>query len=181
MVSNNKKVTEDIKVKKRDGRKEVLDVNKISLAIERCFKNGLGWSDADATTATAKVTKSVVNILNKKHENTHDVEDIQKVIIQQLWARGYDDAATQYTLFKEQRKKQRLETPADPELRKMVDDDAKYFPSALQYYQFISKFAKWNEELGRRETWGECVDRVIGFFEKGSFYKKLSEIGRAHV
>jgi ribonucleoside-triphosphate reductase len=163
------------KVKKRDGRLDDFNPNKISLAIERCFKNGLGWSDDEAATATAKVLKSVVNILNKKAGATHDVEDIQKVIIQQLWARGYDDAATQYTLFKEQRRSQRLETPVEPALRKMVEDDAKYFPSALQYYQFVSKFAKWNEELGRRETWGECVDRVIGFFEKHEFYKKLSD------
>ena len=163
------------KVKKRDGRLDDFNSNKISLAIERCFKNGLGWSDDEAATATAKVLKSVVNILNKKAGTAHDVEDIQKVIIQQLWARGYDDAATQYTLFKEQRRNQRIETPVDPELRKMVEDDAKYFPSALQYYQFISKFAKWNEDLGRRETWGECVDRVIGFFEKHEFYKKLSD------
>jgi ribonucleoside-diphosphate reductase alpha chain len=163
------------KVKKRDGRIDEFNENKIASAIERCFKNGLGWSDDDAATATAKVTKSVVNILSKKTDSNYEVEDIQKVIIQQLWARGYDDAATQYTLFKEKRRNERLETPVDPELRKMVDDDNKYFPSALQYYQFLSKFAKWNEELGRRETWGECVDRVMDFFAKNNFYKKLSE------
>ena len=164
-----------VNVKKRDGRLDKFDANKISKAIERCFKNGLGWNDEDTANATAKVTKSVVNILSKKTDTQYEVEDIQKVIIHQLWARGYDDAAIQYTLFKEQRRKERLNAPVDPVLRKMVDEDNKYFPSALQYYQFVSKFAKWNEELGRRETWGECVDRVIGFFAKQSFYKKLSE------
>ena len=163
------------KVKKRDGRLDDFNQNKIHSAIERCFKNGLGSSDSDAAVAAAKVAKSVVNIFSKKTEPVYDVEDIQKVIIQQLWARGYDDAATQYTLFKEQRRKERVESPVDPELRKMVDEDAKYFPSALQYYQFVSKFAKWNEDLGRRETWGECVDRVMGFFAKNDCYSKLSD------
>lgn len=176
MVNSKKVVSvESMQVKKRDGRTENFDSNKVTSAIERCFKNGLNATDEEAAVSASKVTKSVINILNKKAEPTVSVEDIQKTIIQQLWARGYDAAAEQYTLFKEKRRQERLESPVSPELRKMVDDDAKYFPSALQYYQFISKFAKWNEEAGRRETWGECVDRVMGFFAKHDFYKKLSE------
>lgn len=176
MVNSKKVVSvESMQVKKRDGRTENFDSNKVTSAIERCFKNGLNATDEEASVSASKVTKSVINILNKKAEPTVSVEDIQKTIIQQLWARGYDAAAEQYTLFKEKRRQERLESPVSPELRKMVDDDAKYFPSALQYYQFISKFAKWNEEAGRRETWGECVDRVMGFFAKHDFYKKLSE------
>ena len=176
--SSKKSGVDGVQVTKRDGRTEDFDSSKITLAIERCFKNGLGASDEEATTSAAKVTKSVINILNKKTETKLFVEDIQKTIIQQLWARGYDAAAEQYTLFKEKRRQERLESPVSPELRKMVDDDSQYFPSALQYYQFVSKFAKWNEDLGRRETWGECVDRVINFFAKHDFYKKLSEQDR---
>ena len=176
--SSKKSGVDGVQVTKRDGRTEDFDSSKITLAIEKCFKNGLGASDDEATTSAAKVTKSVINILNKKTETKLFVEDIQKTIIQQLWARGYDAAAEQYTLFKEKRRQERLESPVSPELRKMVDDDSQYFPSALQYYQFVSKFAKWNEDLGRRETWGECVDRVINFFAKHDFYKKLSEQDR---
>ena len=36
------------------------------------------------------------------------------------------------------------------------------------YQTFIhrSRYARWMPELGRRETWGETVDRYIGFFVK---------------
>ena len=147
--SSKKSGVDGVQVTKRDGRTEDFDSSKITLAIEKCFKNGLGASDDEATTSAAKVTKSVINILNKKTETKLFVEDIQKTIIQQLWARGYDAAAEQYTLFKEKRRQERLESPVSPELRKMADDDSQYFPSALQYYQFVSKFANWNEDLGK--------------------------------
>jgi ribonucleoside-diphosphate reductase alpha chain len=180
MVSNSKKVQEAAitlkKVKKRDGSLDNFDPHKIALAIERCFKNGLQSTDEEAQTAGIKVSKAVVNIFNKKTEGeTVEVESLQRLVIQQLWALGYFDAAEQYTLFKEKRRQERVDHPVDPALRKMVDEDNKYFPTALQYYQFVSKFSKWNDELGRRETWGECVDRVIGFFEKNEFYGKLSK------
>lgn len=177
MAVNSKKTTsvDGMQVKKRDGRTESFDSNKVMMAIEKCFRNGLNASEEEASSSAAKVSKAVINLLNRKTEGTLFVEDIQKTIIQQLWARGYDEAAEQYTLFKEKRRQERLEFPVSPELRKMVDDDARYFPTALQYYQFVSKFAKWNEELGRRETWGECVDRVMGFFSRHDFYSKLTE------
>lgn len=179
MVSNVKKLVVCAlnlkKVKKRDGSLDSFDSHKISLAIERCFKNGIGSSDEEAQAASVKVTKAVVNIFTKKDEVEIEVESIQKVIIQQLWALGYFDAAEQYTLFKEKRRQERVNHPVDPALHQMVEEDHKYFPTALQYYQFISKFSKWNEGLGRRETWGECVDRVMNFFSSKESYGKLSE------
>ena len=38
-----------------------------------------------------------------------------------------------------------------------VRADQAHFPTPLQYYQFISKFARWREADRRRETWRECV------------------------
>jgi hypothetical protein len=39
-------------------------------------------------------------------------------------------------------------------------------PLATQYQQYIhlSRYARWSDELGRRETWAETVDRYIAFF-----------------
>ena len=38
---------------------------------------------------------------------------------------------------------------------------------ALQDYTFVSKYARYNEELKRRETWDEAVGRVKNMhFEK---------------
>ena len=69
MTSHAKKslmTVETMKIKKRDGRLDNFETSKISLAIERCFKNGLQSTDEEAQVASIKVSKAVVNILNKK-------------------------------------------------------------------------------------------------------------------
>ena len=38
------------------------------------------------------------------------------------------------------------------------------FPTALQTYVHRSRYARWVDELGRRETWPETVARYINFF-----------------
>lgn len=37
------------------------------------------------------------------------------------------------------------------------------FVTDLQRVQYLDKYAKWNDQLGRRETWPETVERVIHF------------------
>ena len=164
------------KVKKRNGSVVAFEASKIASAVERCFKNGLQSTDEEAQVAGLKVSKAVANIINKKtYEEPIEIEALQHTVIQQLWALGYFEGAEHYTIFKQKRKQERVNHPVDPELRRLVDEDNGYFPSALQYYQFISKFSKWNEELGRRETWGECVNRVMAFFAKQDFAEKVTK------
>jgi ribonucleoside-diphosphate reductase alpha chain len=38
-------------------------------------------------------------------------------------------------------------------------------PSIYQEFIHISRYARWREDLGRRETWDETVDRYIDFFK----------------
>lgn len=38
------------------------------------------------------------------------------------------------------------------------------FVTPIQALQYYDKYARWSQELGRRETWSETVERVIGFF-----------------
>lgn len=41
----------------------------------------------------------------------------------------------------------------------------------FQQYIHISKYARWREDLGRRETWMETVQRYVDFFDKRFDYK----------
>lgn len=38
-------------------------------------------------------------------------------------------------------------------------------PTQYQQYIHLSRYARWDDTLGRRETWSETVDRYIRFFE----------------
>ena len=46
-------------------------------------------------------------------------------------------------------------------------------PSIYQDFIHISRYARFNDELGRRETWDETVDRYINFFKKRTNDNKL--------
>ena len=37
-------------------------------------------------------------------------------------------------------------------------------PSFYQQFIHLSRYSRWQNDKGRRETWGETVDRLIGFF-----------------
>jgi ribonucleoside-diphosphate reductase alpha chain len=46
-------------------------------------------------------------------------------------------------------------------------------PSIYQDFIHISRYARFNDELGRRETWDETVNRYINFFKKRTNENKL--------
>ncbi len=47
------------------------------------------------------------------------------------------------------------------------------FVTPIQALQYYDKYARWNPELGRRETWQESVFRVISFFHKELDKRKI--------
>ena len=38
-------------------------------------------------------------------------------------------------------------------------------PSLYQEFIHLSRYSRWREDLGRRETWSETVERLINFFK----------------
>lgn len=42
------------------------------------------------------------------------------------------------------------------------------FPSYYEEFIFISRYARWLEEEGRRETWFETVTRLVNYYEKAA-------------
>jgi ribonucleotide reductase class II len=56
------------------------------------------------------------------------------------------------------------ETYTQEELTKLAfADSARYFPTALQQFQFFDKYSRFDYTLGRRETWLETVTRAVDF------------------
>ena len=59
-------------------------------------------------------------------------------------------------------------------VRVAFDQDDQYFPTPLQRFQFMDKYSRWSDELGRRETWNETVTRTVDFLRELS-QNKLSD------
>lgn len=142
---------------KRDGRTVPFDWSKVQRAVTLCF-NATGLSDPDTADAIAQ---GVVNTLTVTGQMAPSVEDVQRLVIQQLWARNLCQQAEQYQNYREQRRQARLRTPVRADVQERFDEMKRHFPTDLQAYQFMSKFSRWREGDRRRETWHETVyDRV---------------------
>lgn len=159
---------------KRNGREVKFDPTKIADAVERCITNGLHQPKAIAHDVSQHVVGCVLNLLFHSTPPV-TVEDIQNLTIQQLWANGHFDAAEHYTIYREERRKARLASRLTPEHQALMDADVRHFPTPMQYYQFLSKFARWREEDQRRETWGEACARTVAWFRKQTKLHVITE------
>ncbi len=150
--------------RKRDGTTVPFDPDKIKAALNKCF-NSLSWpDDRDQVQVVDEVTHSVIAILAAQGQTSPEVEEVQRLVIQQLWASNLFDAAEHYQNHREQRRQARLAQTVPPAYAAAVAEDAQHFKSPIQVYQFQSKFARWSDVTKRRETWREACDRIMGWF-----------------
>lgn len=159
---------------KRDGRRAPWDPERITRAIALAFyaarhdeaqnphaddaahRFGLGFTDfADV----CEITQLVVNTVERKAQDGHDpsVEEIQDVVEMMIAARGHWDVAKRYVIYRAQRAQIRLAAHKD---------------NGLQDYIFLSRYSRYREDLGRRETPAEAFTRVMDM-HRAHFADKL--------
>ncbi len=168
-------VIADWTVRKRTGQAQKFDHNKIIQAVSRCYTNQMGWSLPDAVAKGKSVAARVVSVLAGGEQASFGIEEVQDAVIRQLWADGEYQAATAYTLYREERRLLREERPIDPEVERRFKEDSYYLPSPIQYYQFVSKFARWRDADNRRETWVEANERVFAWLATIPEFAKLTD------
>src|SRR5581483_5217454 len=140
-------------IKKRNGSKTDFDREKIYLAVHRCLTDGLGQSTVSSGSIAEEITQRVINILSVEGGETC-VEKVQDLVQSQLMAAGYYDAAEAYILYRHKREEiRRKAPPADPEEVRLLEEDKKVLKDPMQLFQHYSKYARWDEKKGRRESW----------------------------
>lgn len=60
-------------------------------------------------------------------------------------------------------------------VKKAFKDADQYFPTQIQKFQFFDKYARYNYDLGRRETWIETVTRATDYLKEISESKLPQE------
>jgi ribonucleoside-triphosphate reductase (thioredoxin) len=148
-------------IKKRDGRVVAFDVTKIELAMTKCFSD----FDRVPEISVSDLATWVANIISAKYESP-SVENVQDAVELVLQAAGEFEAAKKYILYRAEHARLRVERPIPQEVKVAFEQSDKYFPSQLQKFQFFDKYARFNYELGRRETWVETVDRSVSFLHE---------------
>jgi ribonucleoside-triphosphate reductase len=146
---------------KRDGRVVPFDPNRIERAITRCFA-ALG---RESYTPIPELALRVVNIMSARR-GTPTVEAVQDAVELTLQAAGEFEGAKAYILYRAEHAKQREERPIPEEVRAAFAEADRYFPTPLQKFQFFDKYARFDYERGRRETWIETVDRSVAYLHE---------------
>lgn len=166
-------------VRKRDGRVVFFDQSRITNAILKAM-NATG--EGDEKTAE-KVSGKVLKELTRKYQKDYvlGIEQIQDVVEEMLILEDFPKTAKAYILYRQQRAELREKRREIPEnVKKLVEESRKYLKTPMQEFIFFSRYSRWKEDEGRRETWIEAVDRYIGFM-KENLSKKLSDEEYAEV
>ena len=158
----------DRQVGKRDGRLVAWDAGKITRAIALAFydvrhggaenphrhapQNGFGLTPEDIFKVTA-ITQRVSQMVELSYQKGRHpgIEEIQDVVEMAIAAEGEWAVARSYILYREKKAERRIRH---------------YAENGLKDYIALAKYARYRADLGRRELFGEAVERVAGMHRR---------------
>jgi ribonucleoside-diphosphate reductase alpha chain len=155
------------KVQKRDSSIVSFDFERIANAINKAMQASGEGSEAEARMVAHKVLADLVRIGKKFKNFIPSVEGIQDTVEKELMLSEYINTAKNYILYRQERNKVREQTAMVPEeVRTKIAESSKYFKTSYQEFIFFQFYSRWKEELGRRETWVEAIDRFMDFMKE---------------
>jgi ribonucleoside-triphosphate reductase len=172
-------------IRKRDGRVVDFDTDKIVRVVLKAFSAADEGSEKEAESVAKKVVRELTNqqkqAVKAGNDGIPNVEMVQDIVEETLIYENFAKTAKSFILYRDDRGKQRMKRGIiAPEVRKTIQSNSQYFHSPYNEFIFYRTYAKWVPELGRRETWGEAIDRFMGFM-KENLGDKLSESDYADV
>ena len=154
-------------IQKRDGSVVKFKVSKIENAVKKALDETKEGGDRDAKYISHRVNTELMRVASVYKSFTPTVEAVQDEVERQLMLAGFTETAKAYILYREERAKSRVdESVVTPEIRQQVAESSKYFKSSYQEFIFYQFYARWRDDLGRRETWVEAIDRFMNYMKK---------------
>ncbi|MGD9210728.1 MAG: ATP cone domain-containing protein [Desulfobacteraceae bacterium] len=135
----------DIRIKKRDGKLQEYKQGKIKKAILAAF-NECKESVKDLDSIIVTIVEELSEFLDTNSTNIVDIEVIQD-LVEEVLMQFNSKVAKHYITYRQKRAEQRQE--------RLTPDSG-----AIADYIHISKYSRFNKELGRRELYEETVSRV---------------------
>ncbi|MFA6270112.1 MAG: ATP cone domain-containing protein [Candidatus Paceibacterota bacterium] len=155
------------KVQKRDGSMADFDFERIVVAINKAMMASHEGSLPEARMVANKVLADLVRISKKYKNFVPTVEGIQDSVEKELMFSEYVNTAKSYIIYREERTKVREQNAMIPqEVKNKIAESSKYFVSSYQEFIFYQFYSRWRDELGRRETWVEAIDRFMEFMKE---------------
>lgn len=171
------------KVMKRNGTIVDFNIDKIANAILMAMKSAEEGSKNEAEIVAKKVLTELARIKSRYATFVPSVEGIQDHVEKALMSDDYTQTAKAYILYREKRSQERegagYVVPA--EVREAVANSSEYFGSSYQEFIFYRTYSRWRDDLGRRETWMEAIDRYMDFMRENLDQDQLTEAEVAEV
>ncbi len=156
-------------VRNREGEIIPFDLNKIIDAVQKAFIITNEGGEKEAKDVARKVFHKLTHIKEKNGDKKFvpAVEMMQDLVEAELMDLGYYSTAKSYILYRSKRAELRREVGTVPlESKKVFDESSSYFVSSYEEFIFYRTYSKWQDSLGRRETWLETVDRFIAYMKE---------------
>jgi len=164
-------------VRNREGEIIPFNINKIADAIYKAFVMTNEGEKKEAKDVATRVFHKLIQIKVKSNEKKFIpmVEMIQDLVEAELMDLGYHLTAKSYILYRSKRAELRREVGTIPtESKKIFDESSSYFVSSYEEFIFYRTYSKWQDALGRRETWIETIDRFMAYMKK-NLGEKMSQ------
>lgn len=166
---------------KRSGDHVPFQFSKIVKAIQKAMEETKEGSADDAVVVAHKVAGELMQVARRHKNFIPTVEAIQDEVERQLMLSDYTNVAKAYILYREEHAKAReLERLISQEVKDKVAESSRYFQSSYQEFIFYQFYARWRDDLGRRETWAESIDRFMNYM-RGKMGDRLTEAEYADV
>jgi ribonucleoside-diphosphate reductase alpha chain len=114
----------------------------------------------------ANLAARVVAVVQARDPQPPTVESVQDAVELVLQSEGRYSDAKHYILYRAEHERRRRERPIPDEVRESFRRSAEFFPTAIQQFQFLDKYSRFNYALGHRESWIETVDRAVSFLHE---------------
>lgn len=164
------------KIEKRDKEIVPFDLSKIIKAVLGAFTETNEGGEKQAELIAKKVLKSLLKLerVSKEKEFIPTVEMIQDLVEEELMYSDFAKTAKAYIIYRQKHDELRRHRVIIPkQVKDKINANSKYFAGSYNEFIFYRTYSKWVEELGRRETWEETIDRFIEFMQE-NLGKKLS-------
>ncbi len=170
-------------IRNREGEIIVFDLQRIIDALSKAFTETKEGGEKESGEVAKKVFHRLLHAKaeSKDKKFIPTVEMVQDIVEAELMNLGFHATAKSYILYRSKRAELRREVGVvSPEVKKIFDESSKYFASPYQEFIFYRTYSKWRDDLGRRETWVETIDRFMGYM-KQNLGDKISSKDYAEV
>ena len=159
----------------REGEVIPFKIEKIVGAVLKAFSQTNEGGEKEAKDVAQKVYKKLLAEKSKDKSFVPSVEIVQDMVEAELMLLGFVLTAKEYIIYRSKRAEIRKEVGIIPaQNRKVFEDSSSYFVSSYEEFIFYRTYSKWQDDLGRRETWVETIDRFMAYM-KENLGKNISD------